>query len=619
MKKYISVLLALLFVFSCASLLGASAEKVPFTLSFGGEDVESADSGKAVTWWKADNGEYFLFVPSYWKADSLKIFTNGKNVKIGENTVTNGETYNLGKSGTVTADGADYKYNVIASSGVGSIFITTESGSLDAIHADKSHSESGKIYIYNAKGKSQTLDDDGKEDNALSTIKGRGNATWNAAKKPYNIKLKNKYKIFGMQKSKKWCLIANYEDPTMMRNTLAYGAAADAGMPYTPEYAPTDLYINGNYMGSYLLTSRIEAASKRIDVENLDDLNEEICLDKYGEDFDMDTLAQGGKYGPYTGLLEGTYKYVEIPESEKSTDKGGYILEMELANRYADELSGFVTSDSQPIIMKEPEYASKSQMEFIRDYYQRFEDAVISEDGKNGKGEKYTDLANLESFAKYYALSEWYGNLDSGLTSTYFYIDTTKDGILYAGPVWDYDMAFGNFGEGRFGIDFTNPEEFMVRFNRQYRNTIFGKQDIYENPTIFNRLCQKKEFIQAVAQYWESDIKEAVEAWSTESFDSYKETVADSVIMDHILWNTYGTSDREKVAEKFESDVKALKDFTAKRTEFLNGNIGKSAENPHTTDFLASIGKKILNGLNDAFEKVLVFFRLENTDLGFRL
>ncbi len=619
MKKITSVLLALILTLSCALIMNAGAEKAGLNLKFGGKDVASADSEKAVSWWQAENGEYFIFVPSYWDAKELKLFTDGKDVKLGDTAVVNGETYDLGASGTIKADGKDYKYNVVASSGVGTIFITTESGSLDAIHADKSHSEKGKIFIYNEKGKCQTLDDDKNEDNELSTIKGRGNATWQNAKKPYNIKLKNKYKIFGMQKSKKWSLIANYEDSVMMRNSLAYSAAADSVMPYTPEYAPTDLYINGNYMGSYILTSRIEAASKRIDIENLDDLNEEICLDKYGEDFDMDTLTSGGTYGTYAGLLEGTYKYMNIPESEKSTDKGGYILEMELANRYAAELSGFVTNDSQPITMKEPEYASKAQMEFVRDYYQRFEDAVIASDGKNSKGEKYTDLADLESLAKYYALSEWYDNLDSGLTSTYFYIDTTKDGILYAGPVWDYDMAFGNFGEGRFGIDFTNPEEFAVRFNRQYRNTIFGKTDIYENPTIFNRLCQKKEFIDAVKEYWDSDIKEAVEAWSGENFDAYRDKIRDSVIMDHILWNTYGTSNPAEIGAKFDKDAAQLKEFVTKRTAFLSANIGKLVENPHTTGFFPSLGKKILKGVNDLFEKAIVALKLENTRFSFSI
>ncbi|MBR6701630.1 MAG: CotH kinase family protein, partial [Clostridia bacterium] len=357
---------------------------------------------------------------------------------------------------------------------------------------------------------------------------------------------------------------------------------------------------------------RIEAASKRVNVENLDDINEEVCIDKYGKDFDMDTLKRGGVYGRFSGLLENTLKYVEIPESDKNTAVGGYILEMELGNRYADEISGFVTDNSQPIIMKEPEYASKEQMEFISDYYQRFENAAISESGKNDKGEAYSELADIESFAKYYALSEWYENLDSGLTSTYFYLDSSKAGILYAGPVWDYDMAFGNFKEKRFGIDFANPEEFAVCFNRQYRNTVFGKYDIDEKPTIFNILNQKEDFVAAVKENWDSSVFEAVTSWSTDSFDEYAALIRDSAIMDHILWNTYGTADAKTVAEKYDGDVAALKDFTAKRTAFLNANLGKVQENPHTTDFFTSIGKKILKGFNDLFEKIIVTFRLQN-------
>lgn len=613
MKKLMSVILALVIALSCAAMFASSAATQELWIRFGGDDVADAKSDKAVSWWKAESGEYFFFVPSYWDASELRLFPSVEGeVKLNGTAITAGEAYDLGESGAFTFAGKDYKYNVLSSSGIGTIFIQTESGSLDAIHADKSHAEKGNIYIYNEKGKCQTLDDDKNEDNELASIKGRGNATWQLPKRPYNLKLGSKYKIFGMQKSKKWSLIANYDDETLMRNSVAFGAAKDSGMAYTPEYAPTDLYINGEYKGSYLLTSRIEAASKRVDVENLDDINEEVCIDKYGEDFDMDTLKRGGVYGRFSGLLENTYKYVEIPESEKNTAVGGYILEMELGNRYADEISGFVTKNSQPITMKEPEYASKEQMEFISDYYQRFEEAAISESGKNEKGEAYGELADIESFAKYYALSEWYENLDSGLTSTYFYLDSSKDGILYAGPVWDYDMAFGNFREKRFGIDFANPEEFAVCFNRQYRNTVFGKYDIDEKPTIFNILNQKEDFVAAVKEVWDSSVFEAASAWSAGSFDDYAALIKDSAVMDHILWNTYGTADAKTVAEKYDGNVAALKDFVTKRTAFLNTNFGKVQENPHQTDFFTSIGKKILKGFNDLFEKIIVTFKLEN-------
>lgn len=620
MKKAISLLLALIVALSCMAsyaVVYSSAVTQELWVWIGNKDVEDKFSDQAISWWQGTDGEYYLFVPSYWDASALKVFTSvDGEVKMGDTAIVNGETYDLGTEGTLTYGGKDYSYNVVASSGVGTVFIETESGSLEAIHADKSHAEAGDIYIYNESGKCQTMaeDESGNKvmDTELKSIKGRGNASWESEKKPYNIKLANKYKLFGMQKSKKWCLIANYDDNTLMRNSVAFGAAADAGMAYTPEYAPIDLYINGEYKGAYIITSKIEADSKRIDVENLDDINEDICIEAYGEDFDMGTLKRGGVYGKYSGLLENTYKYVELPESKDNTTVGGYILEMELANRYADEISGFVTSRSQPVIMKEPEYASKAQMEFISDYYQRFEDAASSADGKNDKGEAYSDLADLKSLAMYYTYSEWLSNMDSGLTSTYFYIDTSKDGILYAGPVWDYDIALGNNSAGRFGCDYTNPEEFTVAFGRQYRNTVFGSMDVYELPTIYNTLAQREDFAAACKQYWDSDILEAVTTWSGDKFDSYASQVKDSAVMNHIRWNTYGTSDVAAVTEKYEADVAALKEFAVKRTAFIDANIGTVQQNPHATNTFLALGKKVLVGINNMFEKVIVLFHLEN-------
>ena len=168
---------------------------------------------------------------------------------------------------------------------------------------------------------------------------------------------------------------------------------------------------------------------------------------------------------------------------------------MELANRYYGEKSGFVTTRSQPITMKSPEYASQAQMEYISDLYQRFEDAVFAGNGRNALGEHYTDIADLESLAKYYMISEWCSNMDSGLTSTYFYKPEGADSKLFAGPVWDYDIAFGNNKGTRYGCDYNNPEEFTVCFGRQYRNTVFGKLDVdykhcLQPPLQKTRICR---------------------------------------------------------------------------------------------------------------------------------
>lgn len=612
MKKIISAFLALAIAFSCAALFafGADAAGEGLIVSV---SPETPEDGKleTVKWVKTEGGEYFFFIPSYWNADSLKVsFSGAAEASLNGKKIENGSVYNLGSGGKITAGGADYKYTLLSSSGIGTVFINTESGSLDSVHADKSYKEEGTVAIYDSEGNNQCSND------KLDYIKGRGNQTWEYDKKPYNIKLNKKVSVLGMKKSKKWCLIANYSDASLSRNSIIYGAAADAGMEFTPEYSPVDLFINNEYKGSYLITSKIEVDENRIDLENLDDANEDACVEKFGEDFDMDTLKKGGTYGTFAGLLENTYKYVEVPEDE-NTSKGGYVIEMELANRYFDEIGGFVTSRSQPFIMKSPEYASKSQVEFVRDFYQRFEDAVYSKDDKNAAGEYYYNLADMKSLAEYYIISEWSSNMDSGLTSTYFYIDNTKDSKLYAGPVWDYDIALGNNDSKRFGCDYTNPEEYTVCFSRMYRNTVFGRVDAEAKTTVYNELTNKSGFIKECKKYWDENMYSVFKDWSEKKASAYIRLITDSAVMDHILWNNYGTSDAKTVKEKFEKDAGDTVRFISKRTEFMNGTIGNVQNNPHDIGFIDSIRMKLLTFANNMFEKMIVTFKLENKVFGF--
>ncbi len=603
MKKVISIILSFIFAISCMSVLsGFAAADNAFTVKFASPSSET--STEVTEWYKGENGEYYFFVPSCWDASGLTLLFNTDGVKLNGEAVTSGEVYDLGEKGTISCAGTDYKYNVISSAKIGSVFIKTESGSLDAVHADKNYKEKGEITVLNKKGEVEYAGD-------LDYIKGRGNQTWEYDKRPYNIKLGDKVKLLGMQKSAKWCLIANYDDAALIRNAIMYNAATEIGLYYSPECQPADVYINGEYKGSYLVTSKIEASGKRIDVENLDDVNEEICIDEYGEDFNMDTLEKGGVYGKYSGLLENTCKYVKIPESEKNTTDGGYILELELANRYAAEISGFVTSRGQPVIMKCPEYGTEDQIKFISDYFGRFEDAVFSETGKNEKGESITDLADITSLAKYYMISEWASNMDSGLTSTYFYLDTTKDGKLYAGPVWDYDIAMGNNNDTRYGCNYSKPNELTVCYGRQYRNTVFGSLDVDEKPTIFNQLCKNADFIAECRTIW-ADIYPILNVWAEEGIDDLASTVRASAIMNHIRWNTYGTLDAEEIGKKYDSDVNALKSFVVTRTSFLNINNFTIESREEKTNFFSNLGKKILTWVNNIFEKFIVLFHLEN-------
>lgn len=61
-----------------------------------------------------------------------------------------------------------------------------------------------------------------------------------------------------MPKAKTWILLANHADPSLLRNTLAYDLAAAFGLPGSPDSRFVDLTINGEYLGNYLITEKVE-------------------------------------------------------------------------------------------------------------------------------------------------------------------------------------------------------------------------------------------------------------------------------------------------------------------------------------------------------------------------
>ncbi len=152
-------------------------------------------------------------------------------------------------------------------------------------------------------------------------IRLRGNASMGFPKKPYRIKFAHKHKVLGAPASaKKWTLINNYGDKTLMRNQLAFELSRRFGMPYTPFCAYVDVIVNGDYKGCYQLCDQIEVKKGRVDIE-----------------------------------------------------EGGYLIE---ADAYAgSEASMFWSAKGTPVTIKYPKEDSITweQSEYIRQHYDKME------------------------------------------------------------------------------------------------------------------------------------------------------------------------------------------------------------------------------------------------------
>lgn len=227
-------------------------------------------------------------------------------------------------------------------------------------------------------------------DDLNGKVKIRGNYTSHGEKKPYNIKFSEKQNLFGFGKAKTWCLLADYYDKTLLKNQLALDLAKEIGLAYTAEHQRVDVHMDGEYQGSYLLTEKIEADKNRVDVK--------------------------------TG--------------ENDTD---FIIEMESKKRVEPENVYFTTSKDYFFRLREPdedkEYAETRAVS-VKEYMDNFESTLVA-----GNWDDLSAVIDVESFAKYYVLNEYLRPSDFPSLSVYFYC---KEGVLYAGPAWDYDFSSGD-------------------------------------------------------------------------------------------------------------------------------------------------------------------------------
>ena len=563
-KSLLAFLLALMLIISTFPVAFAAKTEVEqisyFAVSTRDGSADPSALG-TVQWWKSDvDGKYYMFLPSKTDLSSVKVwFTALGDVECNGVKLENGtETSVFAKGGEVTlfSGGKNYSVVFITNSKLPTMFINTPEGGLDRIHADKDHKETGcTMLAVNEKGKIDY-------NSTLDTMKGRGNSTWNRPKKPYNIKLDSKAKLFGMEKAKSWCLLADYQDKTLMRNKIVLGLGADIGMKETPDCRSIDLYINGEYYGVYLITEKVQINKNRVDIYDLEEATEEC-----NSDIDFSTLKPQGFTGVCSGYMEGTQRWYDIPNNPTDIT-GGYLLELEIGKRYANEPSGFVTNNSQRVVVKAPEFVSKDQVEYISGYWQEMEDALCSDDGYNSLGKHYSEYIDLVSYARQYLIQEWSSNWDAGLTSNYFYKDLNDK--IHAGPIWDFDTTLLNYA-GRDGVDLTDPTNLHAKSRNLFYNSLIGSNTVKSFPNIYALGFKHKDFVETVESENKNNFIPA--AWNiiNKKVDKYADSIENAAVMNAIRWNYYETTDVDAIKTGYREEVGRVKDFMTARTEFLSG------------------------------------------------
>ncbi len=257
-------------------------------------------------------------------------------------------------------------------------------------------------------------------------ISGHGNSTWSPPKKPLKLRFPSGQaaSMLGMPSSRHWRALANWYDPSQVRNATAFELMRRIYSPWTPRCEFCELYLNDEYQGVYQMTESVRADPFRLPV----------------------TLPDSSATG-----LDAT---------------GAYMLEIN--SRYvAEGEPGFNTVPTNvPIQFDDPSPPSASQITYITNWINTF-DATLMGSSWLDPVDGYARFVDMESWADWYLVNELVRNQDSAFFAScklYKERDTaTTPGRLRMGPAWDHDLSMGN----GYGVTFSDwvgdPEAWHTR------------------------------------------------------------------------------------------------------------------------------------------------------------
>ncbi|MBQ5874628.1 MAG: CotH kinase family protein, partial [Alistipes sp.] len=206
-------------------------------------------------------------MPANLKKLYVEFNTDAKTIYINGVEHKNSTPYDFSEPVTVTAcadTGTEKSYTIELKNftGLPIIYINTASGQEVK---DKENYEDATIEIIG----SESLPGLTKMD---MQIHGRGNVSWTSftKKQSYTISLSSKQKVLGMPKHKKWVLLANYRDKTLLRNNVAWWISSHLpGIKYTPRFQHAELILNGRHRGVYQLVEQVRIDDDRVNINKM--------------------------------------------------------------------------------------------------------------------------------------------------------------------------------------------------------------------------------------------------------------------------------------------------------------------------------------------------------------
>lgn len=356
------------------------------------------------------------------------------------------------------------------------------------------------------------------------SIKGRGNSSWGQVKKSYSLKFDEKIQLFDFPKAKKWNLIANYSDKSLLRNKFASVLGNEIfDSEWNPSAINVDVVINGTYLGNYTFFEKITITDGRIDIQDI-------------SNFTSENIASGN----FTDK-----------NNDGSIDlyDGGFILEIDTRK---DGEFYFTSSKGVSFVLKDPDIVSYNIQNHVQALVQKAEDALYCETFTDST-EGYQKYLDTDSFVDWYLVNEFAKNNDAIFFTSVYMFYNPNDQKLHMGPNWDFDIGFGN-----------------INYNNCDLTTGFW----IKNANWISRLFQDEYFVQKVKNKWSEKKSELISHvhYDINSLMAQNQISADYNFMRWQILGTYVWPNAAGYESRtsYKSEIDYLIDWCDKRYQWLD-------------------------------------------------
>ena len=339
----------------------------------------------------------------------------------------------------------------------------------------------------------------------------------------------------GFPEEEDWILYGPYSDKSLVRNVLIYELSNNMGQ-YASKTKFYELEINGVFQGIYVLMEKIKRDRNRVDISKnkVEDITGGyiIKIDKPTGDGDWydENIAFASQYNT-TGVLVDTGNINFLYEYPKADD------------------------------------INEEQKKYIQDYIHLFETALISEDFESIEN-GYRQFIDLDSFIDFFILNEFSKNPDGFRLSTYLHKE--KGGKLKMGPIWDFNLAFGNVNY----CDGDSPYGWAHRFND------ICSGDNWQVPFWWNRFLDDPEYVSLLKERWVTLRSEILSSDTvSDRLRELQENLKGSSAIDKNFgkWLILGKYiwPNKFIGDSYDSEINYLEEWINERFDWLDQNINE--------------------------------------------